>query len=127
MVTKTEFKQFSNLDKYAVRASVENPSVKFKSGGSVEQTCSALTNGNSLEIEWYNPRGQLIRNDVKYSINTQTTSESPLSQTSTLRINNLYSSDAGRYECRAKVDKQRESSKFELISEESEIGIYFTF
>ena len=116
-----------NLDKYAVRASVNNPSAKFKSGGSIEQTCNALTNGNSLEIEWYNPRGQLIRNGGKYSINTQTTSESPLSQTSTLIINNLYASDAGKYECRAKVDKQREITTFELISEETESGIYFTF
>jgi hypothetical protein len=76
-----------------------------------------------LDIEWYNPRGQLLRNDGKHSINTQTTSESPLSQTSTLTINNLHPSDAGKYECRAKVDKQKEVTKFELVNEDSESGI----
>ena len=45
--------------KYAVRGSVENPSLKFKSGQSVEQTCSGLTNGDSLSIEWYGPNGRV--------------------------------------------------------------------
>lgn len=45
--------------KYAVRGSVENPSLKFKNGDSVEQTCSGLTNGDSLSIEWYGPNGRV--------------------------------------------------------------------
>jgi hypothetical protein len=45
--------------KYAVRGSVENPSIRFRDGDSIEQTCSGLTNGDTLSIEWYGPNGRV--------------------------------------------------------------------
>ena len=53
--------QDGNSYKYAIRASVENPSIRFTIGTPVEQTCTGLTNGDSLRIEWFGPN-----NRVKY-------------------------------------------------------------
>lgn len=46
-------------DKYAIRAYVEQPVIRFKNGQNVEQICTGMTNGNNLEIEWYNQRQQV--------------------------------------------------------------------
>ena len=44
---------------YAIRGSVESQLLKFKDGESVEQTCSGLTNGDSLNIEWFGPNNRV--------------------------------------------------------------------
>lgn len=48
------------LDKYAIRASLSDNVIKFQPGQTIEQECNALTNGYTMEIEWYNPRKQVI-------------------------------------------------------------------
>lgn len=45
--------------KYAVRAYVQETTIRFRNGQTVEQECNAMTNGNNMEIEWYNQRQQV--------------------------------------------------------------------
>ena len=45
--------------RYAIRGSVENQALTFRDGDSVEQTCTGLTNGDALSIEWYGPNGRV--------------------------------------------------------------------
>ena len=78
-----------------------------------------MTNGPSLEIEWYNQRGQRIQNNRRFEIKTATTSERPLTKVSTLSVSNFDpSADTGSYECRARVNRQRESANFEIKSDD---------
>lgn len=67
----------------------------------------------------------MIRNDGKNTISTTLTSEAPMTKTSTLTINNVGPADTGYYECRVRVDNQREPIRFELQSEQGDKGINF--
>lgn len=116
----------TNYLDYAIRVNVQKSSVRFRLGDSVDQTCDVITNGDSLEIEWYNQRGQLIRNDRKHTVSVVENGQQPLSKSSTLTILNANSGDAGRYECRAIVGEQRETTVFDVEIEDSS-GLYFTF
>ena len=45
---------------YAIRVNLDRPSpMILRPGTSDEIVCTAMTNGPELEVEWYNPRGQV--------------------------------------------------------------------
>lgn len=46
-------------DSYAVRAYVSKSELKLRHGSSDENTCTGMTNGDSMEIKWFNSRGQV--------------------------------------------------------------------
>lgn len=73
-----------------------------------------MTNGKSLEIEWYNPRGQLIRNNQNFKIQTEQTNDQTLTKTSKLIILNFNPYNSGTYECRAVIGRQKSIAKFDL-------------
>ena len=113
------------IDNYAVRANIERTSVNFRTGELIEQECTGQTNGESLEIEWYDQRGRSIRNDNTYSVYTDIVQESPLSKSSKLTIRNANRNSAGIYECRVIVGGQKESVRFELIAQEPSLIFVF--
>ena len=47
------------LDNYAIRANLDRSALMLRPGISGEISCTGMTNGPELEIEWYNPRGQV--------------------------------------------------------------------
>lgn len=44
---------------YAIRVYIDKSKLDLKYGQNDVQICTGMTNGKSLEIEWYNPRGQV--------------------------------------------------------------------
>jgi hypothetical protein len=44
---------------FAIRVYLERDNIQLRPSQSEEQVCTAMTNGYSLEIEWYNPRGEV--------------------------------------------------------------------
>ena len=46
-------------ESYAVRAYVSKSELKLRYGSSDENSCTGMTNGDSMEIKWYNSRGQV--------------------------------------------------------------------
>jgi hypothetical protein len=101
---------------YAIRSYIDRANI-YNAEDTETQTCTGMTNGNSLDIEWYNPRGEQVRNDGKFSIEIKVTSEAPLTKVSTLKMHNANDYyDGGRYECRILVGSQKESSFFEVLT-----------
>lgn len=47
------------LAQYAIRANVKELQVNFREGGQAVQVCEALTNGDNLDIQWFNQRKQV--------------------------------------------------------------------
>ncbi|CAF0767900.1 unnamed protein product [Brachionus calyciflorus] len=108
---------------YAIRAYVRDQTIEYKSGDNVEQECDAMTNGNSLEIKWFDPRKQEIKStSQRFSISTTETSQSPLGKISKLVINGANPADSGYYECVVVVGSQKETVQFELKTQATEIG-----
>ena len=44
---------------YSIRAYIDKSKIELKYSENDEQTCTGMTNADKLEIEWYNPRGQV--------------------------------------------------------------------
>lgn len=110
------------LDKYAIRAYLTNPIIKFTSQEIVEQVCEGMTNGNQLEIKWYTPRKQEIQSGSQFSIDTTETSQNPLGKSSKLTILRANPADSGYYECVVLVGRQKETVQFELQYQSTEIS-----
>jgi hypothetical protein len=50
---------------------VKNKLIRFRLGDQIVQECNALTNGDNIQFEWYNPRRQvkkktILHIDMKY-------------------------------------------------------------
>jgi hypothetical protein len=59
----------------------------------------------------------LLRNSRNFEINTKNSDSQILTKVSTLKITDLASSDLGQYECRAVVNRQKDSARFEVTTE----------
>ncbi len=46
-------------DEFAIRTHIEQITIHFRHGQMVEQQCTGLTNGESIDLEWYDLRGQV--------------------------------------------------------------------
>ena len=104
---------------YAVRVYLDKSALDIRSRLSGEIACTGMTNGPNLEIEWFDARGQRVQPSRKFNVQTSTSSEQPLTKVSTLTISDFEPRyDSGSYECRARVNSQKESIKFEVKSDE---------
>ena len=55
-------------DLYSVRVYIDKTRVELKYGGNDVITCEAITNGNNLEIQWFNPKGQVWKKNLNIYI-----------------------------------------------------------
>ena len=55
------YDDYTPPEDYAVRAYVSKGELRMRYGSSDENTCTGMTNGNSMEIQWYNSRGEVRR------------------------------------------------------------------
>jgi len=101
---------------YQIRSYVEKSNIDFRTGESHSQTCEGRTNGNELEVKWYNPLGEEIESDREFSVESEVVSRSPLTRRSTLLMSGMRPEMAGRYECRVSVGGQVDSVSFDLVS-----------
>lgn len=108
------YKLYKFVDKYAIRAYVENQVVQYKNQETIEQKCEGMTNANQLEIKWYTPRKQEIQSGSKFSIITTETSQAPMGKSSKLTIYGANPADSGYYECVVMVGRQKETVRFEF-------------
>ncbi len=101
---------------YQIRTYVEKSNIDFRTGESHTQMCEGMTNGDELEVRWFNKFGKEIESDREFYVRNEVVNTSPLTKKSTLRINGMRSEMAGRYECRVSVGTQVDSVSFDLIS-----------
>lgn len=57
--TETDLDYQNDDDLYSVRVYIDKSRLELKYGANDVITCEAITNGNNLEIQWYNPKGQV--------------------------------------------------------------------
>jgi hypothetical protein len=100
---------------------VEKAELQLSEGESGENSCTGITNGQSLDIEWYSPKGQLISPSGGRLSSSTIISYEPLTIRSVLRIGQAsVAEDNGNFECRIISRDQEKSLRFEArVSEAS--------